>query len=128
MLNTKKAPTLARRRGTSTGANPRRQGNSTLFPARWEAVPGVFSLTSGRPAGMVEAPNQSRRNKRRSSLPKAGKSLVAYSACLAAGGVSIGKLAHIGGVATSSIREDWRLHLSRGGLLPRLFFLNPKAM
>ena len=89
---------------------------------------GLAWLTERGLSETVEAPNYVRRNKRRSSLPKAGKSLVAYSACLAAGGVSIGLLAYIGGVATSSIREDWRLHIGRGELLPRLFFLNPKAM
>lgn len=34
-----------------------------------------------------------------------------------------GLFAHIGGVATSSIREDWRLRLSRGALYPAFFFL-----
>ena len=35
-----------------------------------------------------------------------------------------GLFAHIGGVATSSIREDWRLRLSRGALQPRLLFFS----
>lgn len=68
MLSIKKAPTLARHRGTSAGANPRRQGNSTLFPARWEAVPGVFSLTSGRSAGMVPREAENLQQKARRSL------------------------------------------------------------
>ena len=71
--------------------------------------------------------NQSRRSNRLSCFPRAGKSIAAYSACLAAA-MFIGRLAHIGGVATSSIREDWRLRLSRGALLPRLFFLIPKSI
>ena len=96
MLSIKKASTLASSRGNSAEANPRRQGNSILSPARWEAVPGVFSLTSGRPAGMVKAPKFSvRRSKRLSCPPRTGKSIAAYSACHAAG-VFIGRFAHIG--------------------------------
>ena len=68
--------------------------------------------------------NRDRRSNRLSCSPRAGKSIAAYSACLAAG-MFIGRLAHIGGVATSSIREDWRLITSRGALLSRLFFLIP---
>ena len=70
--------------------------------------------------------NQVRRSNRLSCFPRAGKSIAAYSA-VEAPAVSSGRLSHIGGVATSSIREDWRLHLSRGALLPRLFFLIPKS-
>lgn len=71
--------------------------------------------------------NQSRRSNRRFIVPNGEESIAAYSACLAAA-MFIGRLAHIGGVATSSIREDWRLRLSRGALLPRLFFLIPKSI
>lgn len=84
-------------------------------------------LTSGMDFRHGECPQiHMRRSNRLSCFPRAGKSIAAYSACLAAG-IFIGRLAHIGGVVTSSIREDWRPHMSRGALLPRLFFLIPKS-
>lgn len=68
--------------------------------------------------------NHDRRSNRLSCFPRAGKSIAVYSA-VEAPAVSSGRLSHIGGVATSSIREDWRLIVSRGALLSRLFFLIP---
>lgn len=63
-----------------------------------------FRLTScGLPA-MLKAPNNTRRNKRLFGFPRAGKSLVAYSARLAAG-VFIGWLVHIGRVQRPGSRE-----------------------
>lgn len=75
MLSIKKAPIPAALRGkTGTGANPRRQGDSTLFPARWKPLARVISyqkatcqgsivvcgglsaLTREEDSGMVEAP------------------------------------------------------------------------
>lgn len=84
-------------------------------------------LTSAGVSGNLASPNQSRRHKRLSSLPRAGKSLVRISA-VEAPIMSNGRLSHIGGVATSKYREAWRLRLSRGALLPRLFFLIPKSI
>ena len=79
-------------------------------------------LTEGLRTGMVEVPKKAeRRSNRLSVLPRDGRSIAAHSACLAAG-VSIGRLAHIGGIITSGTREgpavlsaDW------GALLSRLF-------
>lgn len=92
-------------------------------------------LVGGRPltfaglCGLLVAPNQVRRNTRLSGFPRAGKSRVAYSA-VGAPAVRLpgGWLSHIGRVVTSSIREDWRLHLSRGALRPAFFvFHHPKS-
>lgn len=92
-------------------------------------------LAGGRPltfaglCGLLVAPNQVRRNTRLSGFPRAGKSRVAYSA-VGAPAVRLpgGWLSHIGRVVTSSIREDWRLHLSRGALRPAFFvFHHPKS-
>lgn len=85
----------------------------------FERRPGLDLRRSLRQSELPQ--NFVRRSNRLSCFPRAGKSIAAYSARLAAG-IFIGRLAHIGGVATSSIREDWRLHEGRGGLLPRLFF------
>ena len=88
-------------------------------------------LTRALALGMVESPNQVRRSKRLSSIPNAGKSLAAQTAFAVnapAGRMPGGLLAHIGRVVTSSIREDWRLHLSRGALRPAFFvFHHPKS-
>lgn len=86
----------------------------------------VLRLTLRGLSGMVEAPNQTRRSKRLSDFPRVGRSLAAQSAFavkVPAGRLSGGLLSHIGGVVTSSIREDWRLRLSRGALRPRPFFI-----
>lgn len=77
-------------------------------------------LTSAGVSGNLTSPNYMRRNKRLSSLPRAGKSLVRISAAEAPI-MSNGRLSHIGRVATSSIREDWRHHVGRGALSPCLF-------
>ncbi len=77
-------------------------------------------LTSAGDSGNLASPNYSRRNKRLSSLSKAGKSLVRISA-VEVPAVFSGRLSHIGRVATSSIREDWRHRIGRGALLPCLF-------
>lgn len=77
-------------------------------------------------SGMVKAPNHTRRSKRLSRIPNAGRSLAAQSAFAVkapAGRLSGGLLSHIGGVVTSSIREDWRPCMSRGALRPRPFFI-----
>lgn len=78
-------------------------------------------LTSAGDSGNLASPNYMRRNKRLSSLPRAGKSLVRISAAEAPI-MSNGRLSHIGRVATSSIREDWRHHVGRGALSPCLLF------
>ncbi len=88
----------------------------------FEERPGLDLCRSLRQGEVPQ--NRDRRSNRLSCFPRAGKSIAAYSACLVAG-MFIGRLAHIGGVATSSIREDWRLITSRGALLSRLFFLIP---
>lgn len=88
----------------------------------FEKRPGLDLCRSLRQGEVPQ--NRDRRSNRLSCFPRAGKSIAAYSACLVAG-MFIGRLAHIGGVATSSIREDWRLITSRGALLSRLFFLIP---
>ena len=69
------------------------------------------------------SPNQSSRNRRLSALPKSGEDLSALSAIFhTLGGAVSGEVyVYIGRVATSSIREDWRLIVSRGALLPCLF-------
>ena len=69
-------------------------------------------------------PNQSSRNRRLSALPKSGEVLYALSAIFhTLGGAVSGEVyVYVGRVATSSIREDWRLRLSRGALSPCLFF------
>ena len=70
------------------------------------------------------SPNQSSRNRRLSALPKSGEDLSALSAIFhTLGGAVSGEVyVYVGRVATSSIREDWRLRLSRGALSPCLFF------
>lgn len=86
-------------------------------------------LTRALALGMVEFPNFARRSKRLSSIPNAGRSLAAQTAFAVnapAGRMPGGLLAHIGRVVTSSIREDWRLRLSRGALYPA-FFISPES-
>ena len=70
------------------------------------------------------SPNQSSRNRRLSALPKSGEDLSALSAIFhTLGGAVSGEVyVYIGRVVTSSIREDWRLIVSRGALLPCLFY------
>ena len=88
----------------------------------FEKRPGLDLCRSLRQGEVPQ--NHDRRSNRLSCFPRAGKSIAAYSA-VEAPAVSSGRLSHIGGVATSSIREDWRLIVSRGALLSRLFFLIP---
>ena len=73
------------------------------------------------------SPNQVSRNRRLLALPKSGEVLSAHSAIfrVPSSVVSAGRRVSIGRPATSSIREDWRLHLSRGALSVCLFLLNP---
>ncbi len=73
------------------------------------------------------SPNHDSRNRRLLALPKSGEVLSALSAIFhtLGGAVSTEAYVYVGRVATSSIREDWRLRLSRGALSPCLFFLNP---
>ena len=128
MPNIKKSPALGvmRREGTSAGTRKGVCENSTLQnPTRQGG-----GLTHGRCWGMVKAPNQSSRNRRLALAPQGAEVLSAHTAIFhaPAGSVSGWRRVHIGGVATSSIREDWRLRLSRGALLPRLFFFNPKSI
>ena len=95
-------------------------------PGHWAEL---RALTCARALGMVEIPNQTRRSKRLSSIPHAGRSLAAQTAFAVkapAGRMPGGLLAHIGRVVTSSIREDWRLRLSRGALYPA-FFISPES-
>ena len=89
----------------------------------FEKRPGLDLCRSLRQGEVPQ--NFVRRSNRRFIVPNGEESIAAYSA-VEAPAVSSGRLSHIGGVATSSIREDWRLHEGRGGLLPRLFFLPPK--
>ena len=69
------------------------------------------------------SPNHDSRNRRLSALPKSGKVLSALSAIFhtLGGAVSGEAYVYVGRVATSSIREDWRLIVSRGALWPCLF-------
>ena len=71
------------------------------------------------------SPNHDSRNRRLSALPKSGEVLSALSAIFhTLGGAVSGEVyVYVGRVATSSIREDWRLIVSRGALLPCLFRL-----
>lgn len=95
-------------------------------PGKWGEL---RPLTRALALGMVEFPNQTRRSKRLSSIPNAGRSLAAQTAFAVnapAGRMPGGLLAHIGRVVTSSIREDWRLRLSRGALYPA-FFISPES-
>ena len=73
------------------------------------------------------SPNYASRNRRLLALPKSGEVLSALSAIFhTLGGAVSGEVyVYIGRVATSSIREDWRLCVSRGALLPCLSFFNP---
>ena len=73
------------------------------------------------------SPNHDSRNRRLSALPKSGEVLSALSAIFhTLGGAVSGEVyVYVGRVATSSIREDWRLCVSRGALWPCLFSLNP---
>ena len=84
-------------------------------------------LTFARRSLILNSPNQSSRNRRLSALPKSGEDLSALSAIFHTfgGAVSTEAYVYVGRVATSSIREDWRLCVSRGALWPCLFFLNP---
>ena len=70
------------------------------------------------------SPNHDSRNRRLLALPKSGEVLSALSAIFhtLGGAVSTEAYVYVGRVATSSIREDWRLIVSRGALLPCLFY------
>ena len=83
---------------------------------------GSEDLTAGCLSATVKAPKKAeRRSNRLSVLPRDGRSIAAHSACLAAG-VSIGRLAHIGGIITSGTREGPAvLSAAWGALLSRLF-------
>ena len=80
-------------------------------------------LTFARRSLILNSPNHMSRNRRLSALPKSGEVLSALSAIFhTLGGAVSGEVyVYIGRVATSSIREDWRLIVSRGALLPCLF-------
>ena len=73
---------------------------------------------------ILSSPNCDSRNRRLPALPKSGEVLSALSAIFhTLGGAVSGEVyVYVGRVATSSIREDWRLRLSRGALSPCLFF------
>ena len=77
---------------------------------------------------ILNSPTQVSRNRRLSVLPKSNEVLSAYSANfrVPSGIVSNGRRVSIGRPATSSIREDWRPHMSRGALSVCLFLLNPQ--
>ena len=91
----------------------------------FEERPGLDLCRSLRQG---EAPqNNARRNKRLFCLPRIEKSLVSYSACLAAGGLSIGRLAHIGRVTRLGLREGPAVSHWPGSVLSCLFsFKTPK--
>lgn len=96
------------------------------MPSNTPALVVLHRLTLRGLSGMVEAPNHTRRSKRLSRIPNAGRSLAVQSAFavkVPAWRLSGGLLSHIGGVVTSSIREDWRPCMSRGALRPRPFFI-----
>ena len=80
-------------------------------------------LTFARRSLILDSPNHMSRNRRLSALPKSGKVLSALSAIFhtLGGAVSTEAYVYVGRVATSSIREDWRLIVSRGALWPCLF-------
>ena len=128
MLIIRKAPALGVmwREGTSTGTRKGVCENYTLQKATRQGG----DLTHDRAWGILNFPNQSSRNRRLALAPQGAEVLSAHTAIFhaPAGTVSGGRCVYIGGVATSSIREDWRLRLSRGALLPRLFFFNPKSI
>lgn len=114
--------------GREIGARATRevQENSICSPGL-EIFDDVKGLTHASRWGMVKTPNLARRNKRRSGLPKAGKSLVTYSVCHAAG-VPIGRFAHIGRVTRPGFREGPAASLRPGSVLPCLFsFKTPKV-
>lgn len=94
-----------------------------LYGLSW----AIMGLTEGTETGKVKAPNHDSRNRRLSLAPQGEKALSAQTAIfrVPAWSVSSGQRVHIGRVATSSIREDWRLIVSRGALLPCLSFLIP---
>lgn len=101
--------------------------NSLLRHEMSRPLAGGRLLTFAGLCGLLVAPKSVRRHTRLSCPPRAGKSRVACSAVKApAGRMPGGLLAHIGRVVTSSIREDWRLRLSRGALYPA-FFISPES-
>lgn len=87
---------------------------------------GSEDLTAGCLSATVKAPKNVRGVAIAvSSSPTMKKVLPAYSACLAAG-VSIGRLAYIGGIITSGTREGPAVSNGLGSVvIPPLFF-NPK--
>ena len=87
----------------------------------------ISLLTFALRSLILNSPNRISRNRRLSRAPHGEEVLSAPSAIfhVPAGIVSSGRRVSIGRPATSSIREDWRLHLSRGALSVCLFLLNP---
>ena len=85
------------------------------------------SLTDRGISLILNSPNQSSRNRRLSHAPHGEKVLSAQTAIFHAldGAVSAEVRVYVGRVATSSIREDWRLRLSRGALFNPASFFNP---
>ena len=85
------------------------------------------ALTFALRSLILISPNHDSRNRRLSVLPKSNEVLSAYSANfrVPSGIVSNGRRVSIGRPATSSIREDWRPHMSRGALSVCLFHFNP---
>ena len=91
----------------------------------FEERPGLDLCRSLRQGEVPQ--NNARRNKRLFCLPRIEKSLVSYSACLAAGGLSIGRLAHIGRVTRLGLREGPAVSHWPGSVLSCLFsFKTPK--
>ena len=77
-------------------------------------------LTRALALGMVEFPNQTRRSKRLSCIPNAGRSLAAQTAFAVnapAGRMPGGLLAHIGRVVSATIRTGRPLACGAGYLL-----------
>lgn len=105
--------------------------NSLLRHEMSRPLAGGRLLTFAGLCGLLVAPNLTRRSKRLSSIPHAGRSLAAQTAFAVGAPARVlrgGLLSHIGRVVTSGIREDRRLCESRGALRPAFFvFHHPKS-
>ena len=144
MLNIKKAPTLAALiKGTSAGAqegmsNSIRSSAVREVPARVNSYQkatcqgpivvygGLSCLTERGLSETVIYPKNVRGVAIAvSSSPTVKKVLPAYSACLAAG-VFIGRLVHIGEIATSGTCEGPAVSNGLGSVVISPLFFNPK--
>lgn len=124
----KKAPapaTLGKGVGVEESKRTWSQITSTFTEMEDFAAVKSGGLTPGRLSATVKTPNETSRNRRLALAPQGAEVLSAHTAIFhaPAGEVSGGWYVIIGGVATSSIREDWRSRFDRGVLWPRLSFL-----